>query len=76
MSQNDENPDPIPSPDYQKEGEQVTGGSEKDQTENTETTSTDDQESEKGEYKPSTETTKEEMTGYNELPEQDKVGGA
>ncbi|RDC66461.1 hypothetical protein [Adhaeribacter pallidiroseus] len=75
MSQNDANPDNIPSPDFQKEGEQVTGGSEGNQTENAETSS-DDQETDQEEYTPSTETTKEEMTGYNELPDQEKVGGA
>ncbi len=75
MSQNDANPDNIPSPDYQKEGEQVTGGSEENKTENAETSS-ENEETNKGEYTPSTETTKEEMTGYNELPDQEKVGGA
>ena len=76
MSQNDENPDNIPSPDFQKEGEQVTGGSEDETTQSSETTSTENEETGKGEYTPSTETTKEEMTGYNELPDQEKVGGA
>ena len=75
MSQNDANPDNIPSPDFQKEGEQVTGGAEENQTENAENSS-GNEEAGKEEYTPSTETTKEEMTGYNELPDQEKVGGA
>lgn len=76
MSQTDPNTDNIPSPDYLKEGEKVTGGSEGNQEETNETNSTtENQENDKGEYTPSTETTKEEMTGYNELPDQEKVGG-
>lgn len=69
--------DNNPASAIQKEGEKVTGGTEANQDQpTTENTQDKSDNQEKSEYTPATETTKEEMTGYNELPEQEKVGGA
>ncbi len=66
---------PNPSaPEVEKEGEKVTGGETTPDKAENENAATGTQGNE--EYTPATETSKEEMTGYNELPEQEKVGGA
>lgn len=56
----------------EKEGEKVTGGADAADNKKTSTTG---QEEGGEEYIPSTPTKKEDSTGYNELPEQSKVGG-
>jgi hypothetical protein len=66
----------APAPEVEQQGEKVTGGEEKteDAPAREENTTSGDQQND--EYTPATETSKEEMTGYNELPDQEKVGGA
>ncbi|MFD3001044.1 hypothetical protein ACFS7Z_11765 [Pontibacter toksunensis] len=56
----------------EKEGEKVTGGT--DATENKKAGTSGEKEGGE-EYIPGTPTKKEDSTGYNELPEQSKVGG-
>ena len=55
----------------EKEGEKVTGGA--DAAENNGGSATQERSSET--HAPEEAATKEKMTGYNELPEQSKVGG-
>ncbi len=77
MNNMQDNTHNVPAPDVEKEGEKVTGGqttSENTPPAGNENAATASQGSD--EYTPATETSKEEMTGYNELPDQEKVGGA
>ena len=67
------NPNNKPASDIQEEGDKVTGGEQANQNQSGAESAPD---TEGTEYTPQTETSKEEMTGYNELPEQEKVGGA
>lgn len=74
MSTITNNTDHGKAPESQKEGKKVTGGGEKKDAREDYDPASADQGGE--EHTPATETSKEEMTGYNELPEQEKVGGA
>lgn len=68
------NPDETPSRPIEEEGEKVTGGSDAAATP-TQEEATQTDPANGGETIPHEESKKEDMTGYNEHPDQEKVGG-
>jgi len=60
----------------EEEGEKVTGGATSDNNNNTQENDTaTSTATENTEIMPDKETKKEDMTGYNQHPDQEKVGG-
>jgi hypothetical protein len=67
--------DPSDIDNLENEGEKVTGGSDSGETNTANPKKSSEESAGKGELLPEEESKKEEMTGYNEHPDQEKVGG-
>lgn len=75
MSPTNNNSDNTPASSIQEEGEKVTGGDETASENATSADAANTDNTASQEAAPHEESKKEDISGYNELPDQVKVGG-